>query len=156
VADRLQMIDPDELGARLRERRARSGLSLRAAGAEAGVSYATLSKIEAGHLPDLTTYRRLVAWIDPAPVVDDPEPTGEVAEATIEAVTMHLQRDPALTPDDADRIAMVVRELYSALAQPMSRSAVHLRMATTLHPQAARKLGPLLADIHEALSQTEA
>jgi transcriptional regulator with XRE-family HTH domain len=47
---------------------------VRAAAREAGVSPATLSRIENGHIPDLETFERLCGWIgeDPGKFLDTP------------------------------------------------------------------------------------
>lgn len=55
-----------QLGARIVEHRGPNGV--RAAAAEIGVSSATLSRIENGHVPDLDTFAKICAWLgeDPA------------------------------------------------------------------------------------------
>lgn len=59
----------DNLGESVKSRRGVKGI--RAAAAEVGVSPATLSRIENGHLPDLETFRRVCAWLqaDPSSVL---------------------------------------------------------------------------------------
>jgi len=52
----------------------RGTLGIRAAAREAGVSPATLSRIENGHVPDLETFERLCRWLgeDPNKFLDAP------------------------------------------------------------------------------------
>ena len=52
----------------------RGMLGVRAAAREAGVSPATLSRIENGHIPDLETFERLCRWLgeDPGQFLDMP------------------------------------------------------------------------------------
>ena len=52
-------------------RDARGAKGIRAAAVEIGVSTATLSRIENGHLPDLETFRRVCEWLgaDPSSVL---------------------------------------------------------------------------------------
>lgn len=56
-----------KLGARIVEHRGPSGV--RAAAAEIGVSSATLSRIENGHVPDLGTFAKICAWLEEDPAV---------------------------------------------------------------------------------------
>lgn len=140
------MIDPARLGPMLRERRRRRGWSLRRTADEVGVQFNTIARVEAGHLPDLENYRKLAAWL--APIVDEP---AEVQAGTIEAITTHLTHDPALRPDDAQRIARMVQDMYDALARPQQVGAVHLRSASTMKPMAGTLLGELLDDMRARL-----
>lgn len=55
----------DNLGESVKKRRGANGI--RAAAAEVGISPATLSRIENGHLPDLETFRRICAWLEADP-----------------------------------------------------------------------------------------
>lgn len=132
----------------VRERRRHDGLSLRRAADEVQVSFTTLSRVEAGHVPDLTTYKKLVRWLG----IADPS-NAEQQGTTVQVIAGHLQRDPALSDEDAERISRVVGELYQALALHHEPAGVHLRAASTLRPEVARMLGALINDMHEALSQ---
>jgi transcriptional regulator with XRE-family HTH domain len=140
------VLDPAELGVRVRNKRRDAGLSLRSAAEDAQVSFTTLSRVEAGHVPDMTTYRKLLRWLGIGET-DSHTPN----EPTIQVIAAHLSRDPALAPEDAQRIARVVGELYDALALRRESAQVHLRAATTLRPEAARMLGALITDMYEAL-----
>lgn len=51
-----------DLGRLLIEKRGSTGV--RATANEIGVSSATLSRIENGHMPDLETFRRVCSWLD--------------------------------------------------------------------------------------------
>ena len=134
------------LWALLSKRRKREGWSLRRAADEIGVSFNTIARVETGNLPDLDTYTKLANWLGLAG-----EERAEATTTTIDAITTHLQQDPALQPDDADRIARLVKDMYEALAKPLQAKAVHLRSAATFKPTAARMLGELLDDIRAAL-----
>src|SRR5829696_7535795 len=110
-------IDASELATRLKARRRERAISLRAAAAEAGVSAATLSRVERGdYLPERDNLFRLLRWVG-AP---EAEPTGPAephppGAATMEAIELHLRADKDLTPDDADTIAQMVRLAYERL-----------------------------------------
>lgn len=52
------------LGALIRAKRERDGLSVREAGAQSGVAFSTLSRIENGATPSVGVYHRLMSWLD--------------------------------------------------------------------------------------------
>jgi transcriptional regulator with XRE-family HTH domain len=143
-------LDISELGGLVKERREVSGLGLRDAAAEAGVSFNTLSRIERGHIPDLGTFRRIVDWlgIDPAQFFAPPE---RRFEPTPDLVAQHLRHDPALSDEAAAQIADLVRTMYTSLAQPPLELAVHLRAAHTFKPAAADLLADLLQEMQAKL-----
>jgi len=150
------MADPlDDLGPLVAQRRVELGLSLREASAQAGVPVATMSRIETGRTPDLATFRRLVEWLG--------LPPGRFLQATERTTTTpsliseHLRLDPALAPEDAAKIADLVRTMYESLQrQDRRRLAVHLRAAKTFTPPALRLLTELLGDMQDALDGADA
>jgi transcriptional regulator with XRE-family HTH domain len=143
----------EALGRRVRERRGQ--LSIRQAAEDAGVSFSTLSRVEAGAQPDLATFLRLCAWLG-----EPPErffrPNAQRTADTLDQVTSHLMADPRLSTDAAERIVGVVRDLYDALARDVVEPpalAMHLRAATVLRPGVPERLGSLLRDMHEVLER---
>ena len=145
-------LDLPELGVLLRDRRGR--LSIRQAAEDAGVSFSTLSRVEAGHQPDLATFLRLCAWLGVEPT-RFLLPTASRPSTTIDAVTQHLTADPRLGTEAAETIAAVVRDMYAALArtgQEPEPLAVHLRAATVMRPGVPERLGSLLRDMRDALA----
>lgn len=126
---------------------------MRQAAADAGVSFMTLSRVESGSQPDLATFIKLCAWLRLAP--EEFFIPGVRRETdTLDAVTRHLVTDPALDRDAAQRIASVVRDMYSALAHkqsPPPTVACHLRAASVLRPGVPERLGALLGDMHGRL-----
>lgn len=146
------MPDPlEELGRLVAGRRRDLGLSLREAADVSGVPFATLARVEQGRMPDLETFRRLVAWLGVAP--DRFFTLTERAENTPDAIAEQLMADPALPPEAADRIAGVVRDLYRTLASTGPGLAVHLRASKTFTPVALKLLTDLLEDMQAALGQ---
>lgn len=116
-----RLIDPVELGDRLRAKRRSQKLSIRQAAEETGVSAPTLSRVERGHLPDSENLLRLARWaglrIDPATAraarnrgVHDP------SASTLEAIELHLRADKHLTRDDAEALTEMFRVAYEHLA----------------------------------------
>jgi transcriptional regulator with XRE-family HTH domain len=110
-------IPASDLATRVKARRHARGISLRAAAVEAGVSAATLSRVERGdYMPERDNLFRLLRWVG-APVAEpsgpaEPHPPGA---ATMEAIELHLRADKDLTPDDAETIAQMVRLAYERL-----------------------------------------
>src|ERR1700678_1544617 len=95
----------EELGRLVRDYRGRQ--SIRQAAAEAGVSFSTLSRVEAGAQPDLATFLRLCAWLEVPPERFFRDAAQRPTD-TLDAVSGHLFADPKLSPDAAERIAHVV------------------------------------------------
>lgn len=143
------------LGAILRSRREEAGLSVRQAAEDAGVSFSTITRVESGSQPDLATFLKLCGWLRVRPqqfFVSG----GRREESTVEAVVHHLYADPALEPGAAEKIASVVRDLYSALASPpVARPTVacHLRAAPILRAGVAERLNGILTELHEVVER---
>jgi transcriptional regulator with XRE-family HTH domain len=144
------LLDIDQLGALVRKRRKELGLNLRDVAVETDVSFNTLSRVERGHIPDLKTFRKLVAWLGV-----DPGRFFELArirfESTPEVVADHLRNDPFLPNQAAERIAGIVEDLYRELVRHEQTLTVHLRAAATFKPEAAKQLASLLGDLQSAL-----
>jgi transcriptional regulator with XRE-family HTH domain len=143
----------EELGRLVSEHRGRQ--SIRQAAEEAGVSFSTISRVESGAQPDLATFLRLCAWLEVPPErffrTGVQKPTD-----TLDSVASHLFADPRLSPDAAERIAQVVRDLYTALAQEAHEPeplALHLRATATMRPGVPERLASLLQDMRSALEQ---
>ncbi len=148
----VERLDITQLGVMLRERRGK--LSLRQAAAEAGVSFSTFTRIEAGAQPDLTSFTLLCAWLGVSPGQFFTQvPVREVAP--IDEAIAHLAADPRLEPDAATKIADMLRSMYGALAKaPAQRQVVacHLRAASVLRPGVPQRLNSLLGEMHEELA----
>lgn len=148
-------IDIDAFKTRVSEHRNRLGLSLRAASEESGVPVSTLVRVEKGQLPDLANFKRLIVWMGISPEQFFELPRVRT-ESTPDIIAHQLASDPNLTSTAAERIAGVVRDLYSSHVQPSRDVQVHLRAASTFTPDAARKLGGMLEMIQERLIAGEA
>jgi len=147
-------LDIEILQSLVSDHRKRCGLSLRAAAEECDVPFNTLARVEKGHLPDLANFRRIVAWLGLSPERFF-QPPRVRTENTPEIIAHHLSRDPNLTEAAADKIAGLVRELYTSLASTDRNVRVHLRAATTFTPQAARMLGDLLEVMQQRLTSSQ-
>jgi transcriptional regulator with XRE-family HTH domain len=145
--------DPlDDLAPLLAERRSELGLSLREVSAQCGVPVATLSRVEQGRTPDLANFRRIVEWLG-VPPERFLQATTRTA-STPDVIGEHLRLDPTLSPEDAEKIAGLVRTMYDALNQER-KLAVHLRAAKTFTPPAMRLLADLLSGMQEALETSD-
>jgi hypothetical protein len=105
-----------EVLAKLVQRQVASRPNLREAAKEAGVSPATLSRVQRGHAPDTDALVALARWLqipiekllrDP-PDVDVPRP----GESTPAKIAVHLRADPMLSADSAEHLAAVFEAVY--------------------------------------------
>lgn len=112
--------------AKLRE----SGLGLRAAAQECGLSASTLSRLQRGvssSLPDANTLSKLAAWLD-VPIgrllsENEQQAGQETPELTTpEVVEVHLRVDKRLSPKTAQSLARMFRLLYDQLAEAEGRA----------------------------------
>lgn len=148
-----EQLDVSQLGAMLRERRGK--LSLRQAAQEAGVSFSTFSRVEAGSHPDLTSFTLLCGWLGVAPAHFFAPSARREVEPVEEAIA-HLSSDPRLEPEAAQKIADVLRGMYSALARERVDAPVlacHLRAASVMRPGVPERLNSLLAQMHSSLER---
>ncbi len=107
------------LGALLRERR--GGRGTREVAQEIGISPATLTRVEAGRLPDLLTFRKICAWlkVNPADILGLPVPGPEepLADDISSAATVHLRADQALPQEAALDLAQLIIIAHRELAR---------------------------------------
>lgn len=145
-----EAVDITALAAMLRERRASSGKSLRQVAAETGVPFTTLSRVEAGKIPDLTTFRNIVVWLGIPP--DRFFPTPRVrSESTPDAVADVLRRDPTLSDHAREQIVSVVGQLYAAATFNGSPVRMQLRSQKMFTPAAGALLSDLLQEMQDRL-----
>jgi transcriptional regulator with XRE-family HTH domain len=149
-----ERLDLDELGQMLRERR--GALSIRQAAADAGVSFSTFSRVEAGAHPDLTTFTRLCSWLR-VPASRFFNPVAERQTTPLDEAVTHFRADPRLTPEARSKLTSVLTDLYNALAkdvpQPRSVVACHLRAASVMRPGVPHRLATLLTDMQAELER---
>jgi len=93
----------EQLGRQLREKRGERGV--RAIAKEIGISPATLSRIERGHLPDLETFGKVCRWLG----IDPGELLGISGPATPHwRVAVHFRKDQTLKPETAQALAQLI------------------------------------------------
>ena len=147
-------IDVSELAALLRQRRKDEGKTLREVSAETGVPFSTLSRVESGKLPDLTTFRNIVSWLGISPERFFPTPRVR-KESTPEAIAHVLRSDPSLTDQAREQLATFVGQMYTALTINQQPVQMHLRASRTFTPEASGLLADLLQEMQDKLMHEE-
>ena len=86
--------------------KARVGRGIRAVALEIGISHATLSRVEKGHLPDLETFQKICSWlkVDPNEFLG----TKQVDRQTPE-VRVHFKKDRTLHPETSKALAELIQ-----------------------------------------------
>lgn len=99
-----------ELGEMIVSRRRTRGV--RAAAKEIGVSPATLSRVENGHVPDLATFAKICKWLgeDPARFLGMQPTIAEVPPATV-----HLRAKSTMSLDTATALGDMIIAAQRAL-----------------------------------------
>lgn len=145
-------VDISELAALFRERRKESGKSLRDVAAETGVPFATLSRVEAGKLPDLKTFRNIVMWLGvPA---ERFFPTTRIrSESTPDAIAKLLRDDPGLSEQARDQLTTTFSQMYTVLTVREQPARIHLRSEKMFTPAAGALLANLLQQMLEKLTE---
>jgi transcriptional regulator with XRE-family HTH domain len=114
-------IDAAELARRVRAKREAEKLSLREAGEALDMSAATLSRVEAGKLPERDRLLRLAAWagmsLDPASRAARNRAVHGDDASTVEAVELHLRADKDLDPEDAETLVQLMRTAYDRMSK---------------------------------------
>jgi transcriptional regulator with XRE-family HTH domain len=149
-----EILDISELGRVIRERRKDNGLSVRQAAQAADVSFATITRVEDGSQPDLTTFLKLCAWLGRSPSSFF-RPVAERAVDHLGKALEHLSADPNLDDKAAEKIVSLVRDLYAALARPLQPVAaldMHLRVAPVMRPGVPERLAGILTDMQLTLA----
>lgn len=90
------------LGTITRETRGTKGL--REAAKEIGTSPATLSRIEGGKLPDISTFAKLCQWLK----IDPSELMGIESSSVPKTATAHLRAKKEISPETARALANVI------------------------------------------------
>lgn len=116
------------LGALLRERR--GGRGIRDVSQEIGISPATLTRIEAGRLPDLLTFRKICEWlrVNPAELLGIPtEDMNQTASSSVmPEAAVHLKAEQALPPGAAADLAKLIVFAHEELARRIREGRVNV------------------------------
>jgi transcriptional regulator with XRE-family HTH domain len=99
------------LGRKLAEKRGAVGI--RETAKSIGVSPATLSRVERGHMPDLDTFGKICRWLN----VDSADVLGTGGPSAVPAATIgvHFRKDQTLKAETAQALAQMILAAQRAL-----------------------------------------
>jgi transcriptional regulator with XRE-family HTH domain len=91
----------------------RGSRGVRAAAAEADISAATYSRVENGHMPDLSTFAKLCKWLqrDPREFLGmDPADTSSAPDAIV-----HFKKKKTVKPETAEALGELILAAQKAV-----------------------------------------
>lgn len=96
------------IGPLVRERRGVRGI--REVAAEIGISYATLSRVENGKVPDLETFSKVCKWLelDPSEILGCGGKTKPIQTKEGATVLAHFRADKDLNPETLQALTEIV------------------------------------------------
>ena len=102
----------ESLGSLVSEKRGRVGV--RATAAMIGISPATLSRVENGHLPDLANFRKICQWleIDPAAVLGFDT---DMMDRPV--VSVHFRKSGTMPLETGAALAEMIQAAHRALVE---------------------------------------
>jgi transcriptional regulator with XRE-family HTH domain len=105
-------IDIDELGRLMAAKRGARGV--RAAAEDVGVSHATYSRIENGHMPDLATFAKICRWIgrDPNQFLKVDDVSG-ITDG-VGAAQVHLRKKKTVSKETAVSLGALILAVQNA------------------------------------------
>lgn len=93
----------EELGRLIAKRR--GGRGIRSAAAEAGVSSATLSRVENGNVPDLATFAKICRWLE----VDPAQFLGvKTSSQERQGAVVHFRKKKTVAPETANSLGALI------------------------------------------------
>jgi transcriptional regulator with XRE-family HTH domain len=106
------------LGQLIRKKRGEEGV--RKVASEIGVSAATLSRVERGHVPDIGTFRKICSWLEVDPneflAVASGKPAAQaVPVASAAPPAVHFRADHTFTPGAAADFAQLILAAQSEM-----------------------------------------
>lgn len=92
----------------------RAGRGVRETAREIGISPATLSRVENGHVPDLETFRKICTWLneDPGTILG----ISPAKPAQLE-VRVHFRKDRAVDAKTAKALAQMILHAQRAMQE---------------------------------------
>lgn len=100
----MQTLPIQDLGRLIAKKRGARGI--RSAAAEAGVSSATLSRVENGNVPDLATFAKICRWLGVDPATFLGVETGGVSAKP--AAVVHFRKKKTFSPETAASLAELI------------------------------------------------
>lgn len=106
----------ETLGQLIVEKRDRMGVGIRAAARETGVSPATLSRVENGHLPDLENFRLICRWLEVDPNQILGFASSKPAGRSEVRASVHFRKQKTTSRKTAAALANLILHVQRALA----------------------------------------
>lgn len=108
----MSRISLESLGLKVIEKRGDRGI--REAAKEIGVSAATLSRVERGHIPDLETFSKICRWLrlDPSIVLGM---EADVAKPAVASIQTHFRKEDAVQKKTAEALGTLIMKAHEAL-----------------------------------------
>ena len=100
----MQTLPIQDLGRLIAKKRGARGI--RSAAAEAGVSSATLSRVENGNVPDLATFAKICRWLGVDPATFLGVETGGTSAKP--AAVVHFRKKKTFSPETAASLAELI------------------------------------------------
>ena len=100
----METLPIQELGRLISKKRGTRGI--RSAAEEAGVSSATLSRVENGNVPDLATFAKICRWLDVDPAAFLGVETS--AKPANQAAVVHFRKKKTFSPETAASLAELI------------------------------------------------
>ncbi|MFC3431293.1 MULTISPECIES: helix-turn-helix domain-containing protein [Sphingobium] len=100
----METLPIQDLGRLIAKKRGNRGI--RSAAAEAGVSSATLSRVENGNVPDLATFAKICRWLGVDPAIFLGIETSE--EPSKKAAVVHFRKKKTFSPETAESLAELI------------------------------------------------
>jgi transcriptional regulator with XRE-family HTH domain len=106
----MEKLNIEALAERLKQHR--TGVGVREAAREIGISPATLSRVENAKIPDLETFGKICNWLgdDPAVYLGLVQPGTPVSLAQV-----HFKKSHAIEPDTAEALGKMILLAHRAL-----------------------------------------
>lgn len=102
----------ENLGRLLHEKRGDRGI--REVAREIGISHATLSRVERGHLPDLENYQKICKWLG----IDIAAVTGiDSKKVPTPVAQVHFRKAPTISPKTAQALAQMILAAQSMMIE---------------------------------------
>jgi|SRR5882724_13499892 len=102
----------ENLGRLLQEKRGARGI--REVAREIGISHATLSRVERGHLPDLENYQKICKWME----IDISSVIGMAStKAPAPVAQVHFRKARTISPKTAQALAQMILTAQAMLSE---------------------------------------
>ena len=93
----------ENLGLLIHEKRGDRGI--REVAKEIGISHATLSRVERGHLPDLENYEKICRWLG---IGMNPVERPKEANSNKRTPEVHFRKKPTVSPETAHALGQLI------------------------------------------------